>query len=259
MSETMSESDTSEPPAVRQELVETAVKFLINPKVVNSSSEQKESFLRKKGLNDSEVKMALSQASSLISTKVKETSETSHYAATGPSYLHHTYIPPEPSMWIKVRDICNALLLITGASYGLYHLYKNYICKWLTGKKPRTLEDSIVELQQSVVEVLKDVQKTLQSVEQSLNAHNHHIQSIVNDSNKMSNSAQNIIELKSEISSLKGLLLNRKSFPTAPVMLPSIPKWQMTGSGGTSPTAAADTPTTTEEDSKDVNGQQEQV
>lgn len=47
---------------------------------------------------------------------------------------------------------------------------------WLTGRREKTVEESIMELQQSVVTVLKEVQTTLDTVQHTLTAHSAHLQ-----------------------------------------------------------------------------------
>ncbi|KAK7071861.1 peroxisomal membrane protein pex14, partial [Halocaridina rubra] len=135
-------------------------------------------------------------------------------------------VPSPPSVWVRVRDLCNFVLIITGASYGVYHMYKNYIGPLLTGRKQKSVDESMIELQQSVVAVLKEVQSTLATLEQSLSAQNVRIQSLSAREEK-GHTSQQIEELKTEITSLKGLLINRRTFPSTPSMSPSIPSWQL--------------------------------
>ena len=36
--------------------------------------------------------------------------------------------PGPPSLWAKVRDVCNIILILAGASYGLHYIYQVRLC-----------------------------------------------------------------------------------------------------------------------------------
>ena len=101
--------------------VESAVKFLLNPKVGQSPMKQKRMFLRSKGLTDAEIDEACLQAGVPKDDQVPLV--TSHPVTPFPP-------PPYPVVvhgpsWVQtVRDFLHFVALITGAAYGCYYLWK---------------------------------------------------------------------------------------------------------------------------------------
>ncbi|XP_066941908.1 peroxisomal membrane protein PEX14 isoform X1 [Macrobrachium rosenbergii] len=224
----MSTETTEEPQISRENLIEEAAKFLMNPKVAQHADEQKSAFLRKKGLTEDEIQVAFAKAKANMPAVASTAGPVAQYVSpVGPPVPSYPLVPP-PTMWIRIRDICNFVLIITGASYGAYHIYKNYIGPLLTGRKQKSVEESMIELQQSVVCVLKEVQTTLSSLEKTLSIQSARIQALSDKEEKNHPSLHQLEELKTEITSLKGLLINRRTFPSTPSMSPSIPSWQLT-------------------------------
>lgn len=210
------------PTVVRQNLVDEAAKFLINPSVIGHSADKKKAFLRKKGLSEAEIDAAFG--------KVKVPG-VSPIGAVVPAQISHLPVPAyavqqPPTLWVKIRDICNFVFILTGASYGVFYLYKKYLGPLLTGRREKTVEESMIELQQSVVSVLKEVQTTLASLEQTLSAQSLRIQALNTKEDNQVVTPRQIEELRTEVTSLKGLLINRRTFPSTPSMSPAIPSWQ---------------------------------
>ncbi|XP_045600940.1 peroxisomal membrane protein PEX14 isoform X2 [Procambarus clarkii] len=218
----MSGDTVEEPLALRHNLVDEAAKFLLNPNVMNHAYDQKTAFLHKKGLTEAEIQAAFSKAKTVAPAGAAGSSVVPHPGLypwpPGPAYT----APAPPSVWIKIRDVCNLVFLLMGTSYGAYHIYKKYLGPWLTGRRQKTVEESMIELQQSVVTVLKEVQTTLTSLEQTLVTQNLRIQ----EESRGNVTPKQLDQLKGEIASLKGLLINRRTFPSTPGMAPSIPSWQ---------------------------------
>lgn len=217
----MSGNPAEDPQGLRHNLIEEAAKFLINPKVASHAEDKKSAFLKKKGLNDEEILAAFSKARAYASVGKGE-------SVAAPPELYAGAVVPAytpPSVWTKIREVCNIILILAGASYGLHYIYQRYIGPWLTGRRQKTVEESMVELQQSVVSVLKEVQNTLASLEQTLTAQNVHIQALNNREGSQASTKQ-IDQLRNEVSSLKGLLINKRTFPSTPSLAPSIPSWQ---------------------------------
>ncbi|XP_071547180.1 peroxisomal membrane protein PEX14-like isoform X2 [Panulirus ornatus] len=223
----MSADTIQEPEAFRQNLVDEAANFLVNPKVINHANDKKSAFLRKKGLSEAEIQAAFAKSTTSVSKGVIQNSEIPHPGPySGPLVPAYAGSAP-PSLWLRIRDVCNFVFFLMGASYGLYHIYQRYLGPWLMGRRQKTVEESITELQQSVVTVLKEVQTTLASLEQTLSAQNIRIQALKNKDVSQDNvSPKQLEQLKAEITSLKGLLINRRTFPSTPSMAPSIPSWQ---------------------------------
>ncbi|KAG0712805.1 Peroxisomal membrane protein PEX14 [Chionoecetes opilio] len=217
----MSDNATEEPQAPRQHLVEEAAKFLINPKVASHGEDQKSAFLKKKGLSDEEILAAFSQARVSVPLGKGGSGAPGVYAGA----LVPAYPAPAPSVWLRVRDVCNVVLVLAGASYGLHYLYKRYLGPWLTGRRHKSVEESVEELEQSVAVVVKEVQTTLAALQHTLSAQTLHIQAL-NHREGSPASTKQMEQLRSEVSSLKGLLINKRTFPSSPSPAPSIPSWQ---------------------------------
>merc|ERR1712213_16130 len=88
---------------------------------------------------------------------------------------------PQNSWLAKLRDFANFVLIMGSAAYGLHFLWRNYIYPWLY--KTKMEEDSNTRLQRTL-EALDDYNGRAEST-----------------------------DIKSEIISLKGLLLSSSRFP----------------------------------------------
>lgn len=228
---------------LRHDLISTSVTFLRDPRVSNHSLEQKEEFLRKKGLNQDEIDLAVNIASSQPDISL-------------PSQVPRSFISPAndqmyspinhlnsglvfPSGLQMVQSLVPPLVLAYGTIYGIYYLYKKYIEPYLFGppakhplyliidsvnklnKSVETIKESLVQMEDNIVEKLKSHMKEFNQV-----------------------SAQErlaAVELKKELTSLKALLLGRNNFPETPSIngkkcksevspngiTASIPSWQL--------------------------------
>lgn len=208
---------------VRQDMVEEARKFLSSPKVIAEKDENKRAFLLKKGLSDEEINMAFSMVPKNIIINGGVPSQV-----PGPTV---PYIPQQPiSKWTQIRDFANMIIILSGGFYGIHYVYKCYIGPLLTGRREKSAEDRMIELQQSVVTILNDVQSTLSSMEQTLSTQTNKIQTLNIGQTSEAATKRQLDELKTEITSLKGLLVNKRSFPSTPSLTSlsaGIPSWQL--------------------------------
>ncbi|KAK6965189.1 peroxisomal membrane protein PEX14 [Biomphalaria glabrata] len=210
----------------RENLINTAVKFLQNPKVMSSPLYQKKAFLEKKGLTPDEINIAV-QKSGVVETE-------NMVASTGvgpPGYQSVNTEPPKmivsippQSAWAKARDLTLTTVVVASISYAVYQLFHKYLRPWLLGKsiqekRLERLESRILENHKCVAESLAEVNKTLLTIQASLNTQQKQSQVTYGEQ-------KGISELKSDIASLKGLLLNRNQFPPAPSTSPILPSWQ---------------------------------
>lgn len=221
----MAESNgTSEkqPPKPREDLVNTAVKFLQNQNVQKSSLAHRQAFLRRKGLTDEEVQAACERAGAFENSSNNGQLQTMFQHPPVPPSQHLVAHTLPPTRWTRFRETANTIAIIGGITYGLYLLYKKYIEPFLFGmnEKQKSIQDSISELNESLKEVHSDLEKISeqQTKQPDLN----------------SATSKQIQELKAEIATVKGLLLSRHQFPAAtpgsPLVPPSIPAWQMSSS-----------------------------
>lgn len=223
------------PQEPREDLVATAVRFLQNPRVSSSPLHQKKQFLLKKGLTNEEIDSAIRRAGPVHQVAERH-GETHPVAAVVPL---PPPLPPSPSpypvalysteytTWHYLRDISSTAALFGAVCYGVYYLYKRYLLPYLLGKS-YTDEDKLAQVQQQVsaltsaVQQLKDAVKSLESSlgsEQRLLRETESVDAIKHD--------VALSDLKSEMQSIKGLLLSRKQFPSTPKVTPIIPTWQL--------------------------------
>ncbi|GFS80807.1 peroxisomal membrane protein PEX14 [Trichonephila clavipes] len=134
------------------------------------------------------------------------------------------------SFWSRLNTFSSSFIIIAVALYGLHYFYKLYIEPWLFGTKPpkskaAILETQIKELNASISQ-LKDavvmLEGTVNSQMQLIN------RVFLADNSAYMPIPMAISDVKSEISSVKSLLINRHQFPAIPkVCTPSIPLWQL--------------------------------
>ncbi|XP_016070120.1 PREDICTED: peroxisomal membrane protein PEX14 isoform X4 [Miniopterus natalensis] len=176
----------------REPLIATAVKFLQNSRVRQSPLATRRAFLKKKG--------------------------------------------PVGSRW---RDYSALAVIMAGIAFGFHHLYKKHLLPLIAGgredrKQLARMEASLAELSGRVAQTVTQLQVTLASVQELLIQQQQKVQELAHElatakattSTNWILESQNINELKSEINSLKGLLLNRRQFPPSP-SAPKIPSWQI--------------------------------
>lgn len=223
---------------MRQKRIETAVKFLQNPKVRETPMSQRRAFLEKKGLTKDEVEEAIR----LSGTATDETSPPlsasvlSQRGARAPTSSHVASFPPPPVPW---RSYVGAAILGGGIGYSVAHLFKTFILPYVYHKKS-TEEEKLEKIETAVTELqcnmADTVQKSLDSVKGLLEQQQSKLHSLALDlastQSKVAllpSESYTVGDLKGEILSLKGLLLNRKQFPSPMVgstPAPSIPAWQ---------------------------------
>ncbi|XP_048035250.1 peroxisomal membrane protein PEX14 isoform X3 [Megalobrama amblycephala] len=219
--------------APREALIATAVRFLQNQQVRQSHLATRKAFLKKKGLTDEEVDLAIQRSGS--------TEEPLTVAVPGPAHIAHPvqlapYTGPSGYRW---RDYSAMAVILAGMAFGFYHLYRKYILPLIMGSKEdkkhlQRIESNIADMSGTLTQTVTQLQTTLASVQELLVQQQKKIQELTQElANSQASSAtnrmlesQSISELKAEIVSLKGLLLSRRQFPASP-SVPKIPSWQI--------------------------------
>lgn len=198
---------------LRDDLVYTAVKFLQNPRVSSRPKSEKEVFLQKKGLTHAEIQAAFEAAG--ISTSQDA---AGHYSAMKLAQVQGYMKPSPKSKWVIVRDILNAVVLFAGAAYSLRYLYRRFIAPLLFRKKEKSLGEKVDEMNRNLTILVTDLSTAIQNLSETVSA----LRARQTEKSEMK-------ELKSEVASLKALLLGRRQFPAPPVIVssPSIPAWQL--------------------------------
>ncbi|XP_030078315.1 peroxisomal membrane protein PEX14 isoform X1 [Microcaecilia unicolor] len=219
----------------REQLISTAVKFLQNPRVHQSPLATKKLFLKKKGLTDEEIELALQQ-SGPAPDESQSSGPSAQIIPVQPAHLISQSYRPGGSRW---RDYGALAIILAGIAFGFHQLYKKYLLPLIMGgredrKQMQRIESNISQMSNSVAQTVTQIQVTLASVQDLLVQQQQKIQELSQElaTSKASSStnwiveSQNINELKSEIYSLKGLLLNRRQFPASP-SAPKVPSWQI--------------------------------
>ncbi|KAJ3186877.1 peroxisomal membrane protein pex14 [Gaertneriomyces sp. JEL0708] len=118
--------------APREEVIQSAVRFLQNPKVQESSLTKRVAFLESKGLTNEEVEIALqrSGSSSGNAGAVDATAMQVQLvpAQAGFQMQHGTMMlgPPQPQL-LTWKDYTLGAIGVAGVGYGLYSLFSAYI------------------------------------------------------------------------------------------------------------------------------------
>ncbi|KAF5906739.1 peroxisomal membrane protein PEX14 isoform X2, partial [Clarias magur] len=151
----------------REALIATAVKFLQNPKVRQSPLATRKAFLKKKGLTDGEVELALQRSGA---------EEALALSPSGPPHIIHSsplapapYNPPG----YRWRDYGALAIIMAGMAFGFHHLYRKYILPLIMGSKEdkkhlQRIESSIVDMSGTLTQTVTQLQTTLASVQELL-------------------------------------------------------------------------------------------
>ncbi|XP_053212625.1 peroxisomal membrane protein PEX14-like [Panonychus citri] len=197
-----------EPVQIRDDLVKTAVDFLRIPKVAGSSVEKKKNFLRSKGLNEEEIVLAFNQSG----------------FSSSPDFdsFNEIYLSQKSSGWSSLVKFSFSTVFLSGICYGGYQLFKRYI-------QPRILRyfsdrlDSIERKLDNMMDTVKKLENETSSDKLQQN-----IQMVMMKTTRPNVAEIHAInELKTEISSVKALILSKNSIAVKPAADASIPAWQL--------------------------------
>jgi len=225
--------ETDKKAVVREEMVATAVRFLENPRVQSSSEKTKREFLQKKGLTEDEIILAFNRVVVKPEATVPRTEAEYLAVPTRPQVVAS---PQSGSISSKVRDLLNLLLLIGGVSYGVRYLWKKYISPWLFGsvKPGKSTQAVVLETCQSLLTSVQQLQEAVTGLQESIKNQTDRLQLVTASQQDGMVNGGNLKDLKSELQSVKGILLSSRSFPQQPSLslptipsIPSIPAWQL--------------------------------
>ncbi|XP_045773297.1 peroxisomal membrane protein PEX14 isoform X1 [Maniola jurtina] len=191
--------------------VTTAIKFLSNPNVQRCTMESKERFLRSKGLTDAEIHRAIEKCAGMLDVP-SLTSELMMFQHSRRSWFRERIVP---------------LIVYGGFIYGCYWFYKNCIRHLLFVEPPK---------RKTSLECMDEVRKSLDVMNASISSLRGEMQTCV----KQTTLKAQLDNLKDDIASVKGILLNRNQFPALKTRTepPSIPAWQRQSEEATSTEAA---------------------
>ena len=206
----LNQAISSVSPAIREDLVTTAVKFLLNPKVIHYSLINKRTFLLKKGLTSDEIDVAIE----------KSLSHPSFYSNSISNQLAFH----QSTFWQTTRSIVSPLAFISVAVYGSYFFYKKFLEPRFFKPKPEPIDQIHNEIE-TLVSTVKNLEKSLQAMEIEFQSNIERF--LISSSRPNPVECAAINDLKTEISSIKSLLLNKDQFPLTLSNRSSIPSWQL--------------------------------
>lgn len=214
----------------RTSLIETAVRFLENPRVQTRPLAERRAFLLKKGLTNEEADAAIAQARVTPAAVIQDAVVPGTMLSAPMPMLPYGPPPPEPSIWAYLRQASSSVVLLGVACYGAYYVYKRYLEPYLKGWEGGKPEpDRLAQVQaqmESLTSAIQQLKEAVSSMETAL-ASDTRTQLKTLDGGKRDGT---LSELKSEVLSVKALLLSRNQFPSTPKvtpMSPSIPSWQL--------------------------------
>lgn len=244
----------------RENLIATAVNFLENPRVQGSPLSQKRAFLLKKGLTPEEIDVAIERARIGNPNTVAQ-HELVQYPTSPPQLpppLPPRLIQPEYSIWSQLSHFSSSMVIVGVACYGAYYMYKRYMEPYLRGwDGPKSKPDRLSQVQEQIsalTEAIQQLREAVASLELAV-AQDRKLQKPAEalDSAKQD---RTISELKSEVLSVKALLLSRNQFPSAPKLtppVPSIPTWQLSSNGNDEKENGAASESSESEESEEQN------
>ncbi|KAK8775001.1 hypothetical protein V5799_010465 [Amblyomma americanum] len=250
------------PQVPRKDLVATAVSFLENPRVQGSPLSQKRAFLLKKGLTPEEIDAAIERARVWNGDASRPSTSPPLPPPPPPPPPPHL-LQPEYSLWSQLSHFSSSVVIIGVACYGAYYVYKRYVEPYLKGwDGPRAKPDRLSQVQEQIsalTEAIQQLKEAVSSLESAVAEDK--FQPKPADAADTAKQDSAISELKSEVLSVKALLLSRSQFPSTPKVTPpaaSIPAWQLSSNGtGKTENGTTAQPNDSEEDEQSENDAKE--
>jgi len=223
----------------REDLVSKACEFLQHPKVINTSLAQRKAFLVQKGLTDEEVSLAVQRSGALkepVGGAAASSSQNVAASLPQPLLPAHSRVAG-PTLFSRIYDAAALCLMLGGISYGVYTMLRKYILPiWLgpteEERQLQALKASLSELESSIQQLVEGISGVQESITKQastvtqLSLNQAALRS--QDTLKRVGETNGLQDIKTEITSLKGLLLNRNQFPKTPRTQPVLPSWQLT-------------------------------
>ncbi|XP_074647831.1 peroxisomal membrane protein PEX14-like [Tubulanus polymorphus] len=206
----------------REALINAAVTFLQNDKIITSKPSVKREFLVRKGLTAEEIDKVFERVGE-VSIPVENN-------------ISATSVVEKRSWFTIIKDALISGSILVGGLYAVYQFLKQYLLPFLFGRnnkpdKLKQVDQKVTEIKTSVDSSFKQLQTTLIMIEKSVAEHQITIRKLSNEIERKSGAEsfegqQTINDIKSDLSSVKALLLGRKQFAPPPETSPIIPAWQ---------------------------------
>lgn len=224
-------------PLIRDDLVSTAVSFLLNPQIKNNPVEKKRSFLMKKGLTMDEVDAAFDWAEKGIPYRPDHVVTIYQPQGIQPQgmyqiqpqgrYQDSPFPVQSPGIWMLTRALVPSLAILTSVAAAVFFFYKHYIEGFFFPAQGTKRKHPLVVVTESVDKLAQSVH----SLEQSVGAFESRMKRSLEESvgrlitemtvrrpGSHAASSDELAVVKKEIQSLKGLLLSHNQFPESPIV-----------------------------------------
>ncbi|KAJ1523087.1 peroxisomal membrane protein pex14, partial [Nowakowskiella sp. JEL0078] len=150
---------------LREDLIQSAVKFLVDPKVRESTLTKKIAFLESKGLSTAEIEESVRRSSGLVAgLSGQNQSSIAHNPVQ--SISPSQFAQPQSQPGFNWKDYTLAVLSILGVGYGTYTVVKQYILPQLAWPTATEFEADSNKLNSS----LTTTTSALQSVQNETTA-----------------------------------------------------------------------------------------
>lgn len=111
--------------------VQTAIKFLQNPNVVNTPLTQKQKFLQRKGLTDQEIQIACEKSGAYNQYEVQsQLPQTTPIISNSSSFYPQNY-QVQLSFFDRIREVVHNIAIFSIVAYVLQKLYQVFNLKLL--------------------------------------------------------------------------------------------------------------------------------
>ncbi|CDS07339.1 hypothetical protein LRAMOSA01288 [Lichtheimia ramosa] len=160
---------------MREDLIQSAVSFLTDPKVQSAALTKKVSFLESKGMTSEEIEEAMSRANGKAPTTTTAAAPVVPQQTGGAVVPYNTAVatqpPPVPARpsydW---RDVFIAAVLAGGATYGLWTLAKRFFGPWFKVPQKEELEKEKAALDAQFEAVEASLKEIKDQTEEALTA-----------------------------------------------------------------------------------------
>ncbi|KAF1757617.1 hypothetical protein GCK72_014073 [Caenorhabditis remanei] len=220
--------------STRPDMVEAARKFMLTPKVRESSFEEQRNFLLGKGLTESEI---LEARSSIPPEQLRSLIGAEHGVVGNGS--NQVMMAPQQN---RVLAVAQSAVVLGAISYAGYRFIRSYILPRFfdipdpATEETRQLQAQVNDLQNSIKFIMDSVSQTTQQLATQQAEISRALYSVANRDADLS-------RVESGISTIKSLLLSQHNFApiVAPSVTSSIPSWQQSAI----PTSSTSMTTTT--------------
>uniref|UniRef100_S4RGE2 Peroxisomal membrane protein PEX14 n=1 Tax=Petromyzon marinus TaxID=7757 RepID=S4RGE2_PETMA len=223
--------------------VDTAFKFLKNPRVAGSPPNIQRAFLRKKGLTDVEIEDVFLRAGVHGGTSLAHAQHLAQSPAGPPASRHcERNLLSRPfhlASW-RWRDVGALSAVIAAIGFGINRLYKaciehEHLHSSQEAQRLTDVESTVSAMAASLTHAVTQLQTSVAGTHELLSRQQKQLERLTDDTAvskrtfviKCIRSEEHLHYLRTEIASIKGLMLGRKQFPCPPNSAAILPSWQL--------------------------------